>query len=297
MNNNFMQILNTNLTDEEAREYISMMFDGYEKRKKEKRLFTSSDKIPMLIILTYYGFVKKPNFDSVVENFKKRYIYNESKMEEVHTNEEKNGLGLVYSYIQTKEDLNDINLYTLSDIHKILYSKSPYPEFGGTYRRDEVFLPTTGVDLTEPCYIVHEMNALRDEIDEIVKEGLELGKTNDIQKLIPYIDKCVELKCKLIKIHPFKDGNGRSIRAFINLLFRLANIPPIYIENKEKTPYHQAMNKAMGEEHNLEDIKGFYYYKICDSIIQLDLALKKQEGFIDEAGKEKEVIKKKDEIK
>ena len=277
------------MDDESAREYIRMLFDGYNQRKKEKRLFEFSADIPKIIILTYYSCVKKPPFKNIienfkekyipeeeVENFKRRYLYNENKLEEVHSIEERKGLRLVYDYVQETEDFNDISIYTLSDIHRILYSLAPYPEFGGAYRKDERYLPNSGIDITSPSLIVREMNLLKSDVDDLVKEGIELGKNVDSKKIIDYIDKCVELKCKLIKIHPFGDGNGRSVRAFINLLFRLANLPPVYIENKERKKYGEAMQSALGDE-DLTKIKGFYYYKICDSIICLDLNINKFE--------------------
>ena len=272
------------MSDDEAKEYIKMLFEGYNDRKKDGKLFEDSSTIPKIIILTYYTCIKKPVFTNIYDNFKdkyisakteaknfkERYLYNENKLEGVHSIEEQQGLRFVYDYIQTKENLEDINLYTLSEIHEILYSKVPYSDFGGKYRRDERFLPNTGIDLLSPSLIVHEMNLLKGEVDELVKEGIRLGNVSDPQKIIMYIDKCIELKCKLIKIHPFGDGNGRSVRAFINLLFRLANIPPIYIQNKEREKYGIAMNQALGDG-DLTKIKQFYYYKICDSIMDLDI--------------------------
>ncbi len=271
------------LDEDNARIYISLMFDGYKQRKHEHRLFGIEDKTPEIIILTYYSCVKHPMFGRIYDkfkdkyisdkNFKERYLYNENKLEEVHTKEEQQGLRLVYDYIQKNENFDSISLYTLSDIHEILYSKTPFPEFGGKYRKDERFLPNTGIDIVSPSLIVHEMNMLKDETNSLVQNGIELGKNNNPTKILSYIDKCIELKCKLIKIHPFGDGNGRSVRAFINLLFRLANIPPVYIENKEKQKYGEAMQYALGE-NDLSKIKQFYLYKICDSIISLDVNVK-----------------------
>lgn len=270
------------MSEEEANEYIKMLFEGYKKRKKEKRLFENSVMIPESIILTYYTCIKKPQFNNVykelknkyipIKNFKERYLYNENKLEEVHSKEEQLGLRLVYDYIETKEDFNDISLYTLSYIHEILYSKVLYPEFGGKYRSDERYLPNSGIDVVSPSLIVHEMINLGYEVNEVIKEGISLGKEIQPEKIIPYINKCIQIKCKLIKIHPFGDGNGRSIRAFINLLFRLANIPPVYIENRERKKYGVAMQLAVGDG-DLSKINQFYYYKICDSIISLDINL------------------------
>ena len=88
--------------------------------------------------------------------------------------------------------------------------------------------------------------------------------------MIKYIDNCLRLKAKLIKIHPFYDGNGRTMRALVNLLFKLANLPPIYVKVSEKDTYLDSMNKAI-VDNNFEYINSFYYYKICDSIMDLDI--------------------------
>ena len=182
------------MDDKEAREYISTMFDGYLNKKKEKRLYENSNSIPIQIILTYYTCVNKPDFDNINVNFKKRYLYNENKLENVHTPEENAGLRLVYDFILNKNAGENINLYTISDIHEILYSKVAHPEYGGKYRTEERYLPGTGIDLTSPDLIVHEMNQLRYEIDKLVKEGASLGKNVEPEKLIKYIDNCIELK-------------------------------------------------------------------------------------------------------
>ena len=78
--------------------------------------------------------------------------------------------------------------------------------------------------------------------------------------------------CTIIRIQPFANGNKRSTRAFINLLFRLANIPPVYIENKERDKYQEVLQDAI-INNNYKRLNNFYYYKICDSIISLDINL------------------------
>lgn len=256
-------------SDLEAREYISLLFDGYEKRKKDKKLYRH-DNVPEIIIKTYYAYVKKPSFDRLVYNFKRRYIYNENKMEHVHSVEERRGLSCAYDYVNNKNDLANISIYDLSYIHEELFSKTRHPEFGGKYRKEEAYLSDSRIDLTPHWYITHEMNLLKPEVDRLVNEGILLNKSCNVSELINYIDKCVILNCKLIKIHPFSDGNGRSVRTFMNLLFRLANIPPVYIENKEKYKYREAMGRALAE-NDYTDIKDFYHFKICDSIIALDV--------------------------
>ena len=91
-----------------------------------------------------------------------------------------------------------------------------------------------------------------------------------MELLMDYIDRAIEIKCKLIEIHPFEDGNGRTFRALVNLLFRKINLPPIYVRKLEKREYIEAMDRAIRLK-DTSSIKKFYYYKICDSIIELDI--------------------------
>ena len=53
-------------------------------------------------------------------------------------------------------------------------------------------------------------------------------------------------------------------------MFKIRNIPPVYIKARERTAYHLAMNKA-NNEGDYSYINNFYRYKICDSIIELDI--------------------------
>ncbi len=275
------------MSDDEAREYIALLFAGYEKRKKEKRLFEASDVIPKLIIITYYSCVEKKMFSNILEafknkyipetkNFKERYLYNENKVEVVQMKEEEQGLRLVYDYILGKHDLQDISIYTLTDIHELLYSKTPFPEFGGKYRTEPARLFNTSIEVPNYYMIVREMNSLRDDVSNLVERGRALGENNSPEKLFDYINDCIKLMCTIIRIQPFANGNKRSTRAFINLLFRLANLPPVYIENKERDKYQEVLQDAI-INNNYTRLNNFYYYKICDSIISLDINLVKEE--------------------
>lgn len=264
------------LSSEEAKQQILLLFDGYMRRKNNKTLYQHQDLTPVVILKTYFGFVEKRNYDDIFDSFRKKYIYNENKNEDVHERCEQLGLGVMYDYIFNSNNNNSFSIYTLLELHIKLYSKAPYPEAGGKFRNDARYLPSTGINLVDWTDIPALFSELYGPVNKLIKRGIELRNSKDATKILEYIDDCIKLKCVLIKIHPFMDGNGRSIRAFINLLFKLANIPPVYIKVNERTEYHKAMNKANGE-NDYSDIFTFYYYKICDSILELDINTKEFE--------------------
>ena len=256
-------------------------------RKKRNALYRDRDQIPELVIKYYYSYAAKPEFTDIFTNFKEEYIDNEDRIEneiqnDFHSKIERKGLSKVYDYIHSYIPSNNLSIFLLVKLQQLLFSEAPYPEYAGNFRTNPVYLPGSGVDLTSYDMVAQEMANLLNESNKVIDQGLKLGReTNPIEKnkeIIDYIEKCVELNCKLIKIHPFQDGNGRTIRAFTNLMFKLANIPPVYIEYEEQEEYRKAMNKAIGEEQNLNDIKTFYLYKICDSIIKLDLGYSKRKN-------------------
>jgi Fic family protein len=49
---------------------------------------------------------------------------------------------------------------------------------------------------------------------------------------------------KLVSIHPFTDGNGRTSRLLMNLILMRAKYPLVIIDKEEKSPYFQALEIA-----------------------------------------------------
>lgn len=253
---------------------LQVSFERYKTSKKEKSLYNSSDFIPQNLIKLYYSTdANHSNFKDIMDNFKKKYIEQESKLEGVHTPEEIDGLGVVYDYIRSDEWKMCPNIYLIMLINLKLFSLTPYPEAGGKIRNANCYLKNSNISTCPYHVIDKEVNKLYFEFEQLKLRGIELGNNNTCfneDKIIDYINDCLKLKCKLIEIHPFSDGNGRTMRAMVNLLFKLAGLPPIYVRASERNKYLDAMNIAIGE-NNYSDINKFYYYKICDSILELDV--------------------------
>ena len=49
-----------------------------------------------------------------------------------------------------------------------------------------------------------------------------------------YIERVVQFHHRLTVIHAFRDGNGRTSRAFANMMLMKRHISPVFFKNKEK---------------------------------------------------------------
>lgn len=251
--------------DKEAREYIQLIFDGYKKRKNENRLYESDRSATTAIINTYINYVKKPEFSILVEKYKSKYIYNEARVENNASKEEQDGLGEMYDYINSFDfNKKRFNSFVCSlDLHCKLYSKCPCSSFGGKLRQSTAYLLDTNIEVMSAEEAKKFFNSLIQTSDEIF---VSLNKGD----IIDYINNCIILTVKLIEVQPFEDGNKRTFRALLSLLLKKVNIPPIYIDYHEREAYKEALLDAM-KNHNYEKILSFYYFKICDTIMTLDI--------------------------
>lgn len=50
--------------------------------------------------------------------------------------------------------------------------------------------------------------------------------------------------CKLVQIHPFADGNGRTARLVLNWMLLRRSYPMFYVEAKDKIHYYEAIEEA-----------------------------------------------------
>lgn len=255
---------------------IQETFLGYKYRKREKKLYETDANIPNNLIRIYYSLNnERVSFDTLKKAFVTNYINQESKLEGVETDQshskpEIKGLEKMYEYIHSDDIDYMFNIYTLKELHQKLFSLTEFPEYAGEFRNSIAYLKGTEAELTDWTMIRPQLNELDTEVLKLVEIAKEINNSQNTEALLKYIERCVILKCQIIQIHPFFDGNGRVTRGFINKLFEYAGLPPIYIKKSEKEEYHRAMSKAR-DENDYNDIIGFYKYKICDSIVELDI--------------------------
>ena len=161
------------------------------------------------------------------------------------------------------------DVYTLKDLHKQLYSLTLFPDFGGTFRNSQAHLKNTDIELCDYWNIRPELEKVDIDIQELVKKAPIIKENENVPELLAYLDECLKIQIKLLIIHPFGDGNGITIRGFTNKLLEDVGLPPIYIKASEKEEYLNALSKADGGDFTT--LNNFYRYKICDSIVELDI--------------------------
>jgi Fic family protein len=129
---------------------------------------------------------------------------------------------LVREHYQLKaSDILTIHALVLQRIEK---------EFAGRYRNAGVRI--TGANFTPPNAL--KVDALMEDLISWVNE-----KNN-----IPVVVKAMIFHHRMVWIHPFFDGNGRTVRLMFNLLLMSAGYPPAIILQQDRKKYYDALNKC-----------------------------------------------------
>ena len=162
-------------------------------------------------------------------------------------------------------------------LEKEVKAMSYKTKIGGQLRNnnndDEVRLNKVDIDIPKPEEALKLMN------EYLSKEKVdEFNCAFQSENVIEYISYCVKETTKLIKIQPFFDGNKRTFRALLNLMFKAKGLPPVYIRTGEREAYKKALYNAMKYE-DYSYITDFYLFKICDSIYELDVEPYKEKMF------------------
>lgn len=108
----------------------------------------------------------------------------------------------------------------------------------GFYRRERVFI--TGTRYIPP-------NPLK--IPQLIKEYFEYFEKN--KEILHPVILAADMSEKLVTIHPFIDGNGRTSRLIMNLLLLQAGYPITIIssENKNRAEYYNSLQTVQLQEN------------------------------------------------
>src|SRR5690606_487613 len=112
-------------------------------------------------------------------------------------------------------------------------------EFAGRLRN-------AGVRISGANFIPPNASKVSDLLEELV------SYINDNPQQLHIIELATVFHHKLVWIHPFFDGNGRTVRLAMNLLLMRKGFPPAIILKNDRKKYYEALNQAnRGNYHKL----------------------------------------------
>lgn len=155
-------------------------------------------------------------------------------------------------YVQTLvgKKRQDIIEQDILDIHRLILNKIEAGN-AGRYRTQHARLTETDVVLPNPVRIPDLMEEFMkwlvgDNHDHIVKIG-------------------TDVHYKLVSIHPFSDGNGRTSRLLMNLIFMQEGYPPAIIRKEDRLAYINSLEKAQ-KGSGLDDFYNLIYEAVNRSL-------------------------------
>ena len=137
----------------------------------------------------------------------------------------------------------DISVQDILDINKLILSNIE-GENAGRYRTQHARLTGSETILPNPVKIPELM------------EGFILWLQGD--NLDHPIKIAADAHFKLVSIHPFPDGNGRTSRLLMNLILMQEGYPPAIIRKEERLAYINSLEKGQVAQ-NLEDFYDLIY--------------------------------------
>lgn len=132
------------------------------------------------------------------------------------------------SYVLSAKDILEVHGLVLQKIEK---------DFAGRYRQ-------FGVRISGANFIPPNALKVNDLMDELVSwVNFESSSLSSI------VRSCI-FHHRFVWIHPFADGNGRTVRLIFNLLLMKEGYPPAIILRNDRKKYYDALNKANNGDYS-----------------------------------------------
>lgn len=167
-------------------------------------------------------------------------------------------------YIKTlvSKKRQDLREDDILDIHKAILQKIE-ENHAGRYRTQHARLTGSETILPNPV-----------KVPDLMKTFINWLTGNNSDHPVKI---AADAHFKLVTIHPFSDGNGRTSRLLMNLLLMQAGYPPAIIRKEDRLEYVNALEK--GQVGN--DIGDFYnlIYEAVDRSLDIYLEALQQQRF------------------
>ncbi|VDK76616.1 unnamed protein product [Dibothriocephalus latus] len=150
------------------------------------------------------------------------------------------GLDAAFRFLNTtllKGSSAPIELGDLLELHRRILSFVDLTE-AGRFRETQVFV----ADHTPPAAEI---------IPQLMEELMTWVNSEEAAELHP-IEQAALAHWKLVYIHPFYDGNGRTARLLMNLILMRVGFPPAIIRKEDRHLYYETLKTA-----NIGDVRPF----------------------------------------
>lgn len=146
------------------------------------------------------------------------------------------GLTFAYDYVFSESE-TALSIYDAKHLNEMLFCTAPCPEYGGRYRESNTLVLGAKFETVDYQKIPEEMYFLDKDIKKLMDEcdGLSLSE---------YIERVIQIHHRMTVIHAFRDGNGRTTRAFANMMLLKRHVSPVFFKNQEKNEYKEALKIA-----------------------------------------------------
>jgi Fic family protein len=144
----------------------------------------------------------------------------------------KEGIQYLYDFVKKKKELDE---GTILALHKKILKNIDDTE-AGHYRTSNVMI--TGAVHIPPSAV--KIKRLMNEFFEWYYENKKKLSVAELAAWVHY---------KIVHIHPFIDGNGRTARLLMNLILLQNGYPPAVILNVDRQKYYRALKEADKEKY------------------------------------------------
>ena len=123
---------------------------------------------------------------------------------------------------------SELSLRDINDIHQLILKRID-DIHAGTFRKIAVRISGSDVVLADPLKIPELMDAFMSWLQTVEGNPVIIA---------------ADAHLKLVTIHPYIDGNGRTARLLMNLLLLQTGYPPAIIKKEDRLMYINALEKA-----------------------------------------------------
>ncbi|NWI93684.1 FICD transferase, partial [Pitta sordida] len=165
------------------------------------------------------------------------------------------GMHAALKYVNTTlvPRLGSVGVADLLEIHRRVLGYAD-PVEAGRFRATRVF-------------VGHHVPPHPRDVEQQVRELVQWMNSEDALGLHP-VELAALAHYKLVYIHPFVDGNGRTARLLMNLILMQAGFPPVTVRKEQRAEYYHALEVA-----NEGDVRPFIRFIAKCTETTLDMLL------------------------